>query len=509
MRASCVITGLIMAAQRLCIMLCISVIVCLAVVVHGEKKVEETFMKKITKDLDTSATGYIYQQQGNSPASVIYLNKGDVLGNLNQGEVLGRLNQGEVLHQLNQGEVLPHLHLKMNHGVIPAQQASLPYVYQQSANGVNNPGRSTSQAYYVTHYQDYGDGGKKYNTNRPSAHYNKAIGESYPHYDVVKSSYGVYNPLALAHLPKHPKKTLGLGHYPTVAQHAESEEVDEGDEEEDDDDDDEAPVAHLHQEVDDDNSGEEIDDDDDGPDSHESYQDELHHSLNSPIATYTHGGYGHNHGHDNDRGSHQASDGSEHNEEHHASHGEKGSKGYDKHQESDKGEKGHYDEADHAKHYNQNSGHKASGHDEGKQYHAHHEADKGEKGGEFQEKKAHKKGQKTTGYHNVFHKDEYKKVHTFYDDADHKGKFKKYGAEHKEHESKAGESKKGAHHQSGHESDQKGKKGHSSKGHHDANDQGYKKEHGKEQFHENEAEYAKKGGKQGESSHAYTDGGHY
>lgn len=175
-------------AVRLCMLLCIS-----AFGVYGEKKVEETFMKKTTKDLDTSASGYIYQQHGNNPAQVIYLNKGDVLDHLNEGEVLGHLNQGEVLGQLNQGEVLPHLHLKQSHAGL-AGHASLPYVYQSQGVGpvfgqshgnagqvihptVANPGRSTSQAYYVTHYQDYGDGGKKYNVNHPPhSHYSSSMG---------------------------------------------------------------------------------------------------------------------------------------------------------------------------------------------------------------------------------------------------------------------------------------------------------------------------------------------
>lgn len=47
--------------------------------------------------------------------------------------------------------------------------------------------------------------------------------------------------------------------------------------------------------------------------------------------------------------------------------------------------------------------------------------------GKRREQKLHKRGVKTTGYHNVFHKDEYKKEHTFYDDLDHHGDFKLHG----------------------------------------------------------------------------------
>lgn len=78
-------------------------------------------------------------------------------------------------------------------------------------------------------------------------------------------------------------------------------------------------------------------------------------------------------------------------------------------------------------------------HDESKSDESHMEDDSsesGESGGKFKEQKLHKRGIKTTGYHNVFHKDEYKKVHTFYDDADHRGNFKKFGSEYENNESK-------------------------------------------------------------------------
>lgn len=59
-----------------------------------------------------------------------------------------------------------------------------------------------------------------------------------------------------------------------------------------------------------------------------------------------------------------------------------------------------------------------------------------QEGGTFKEQKLHKRGVKTVGYHNTFHKDEYKKVHTFYDDADHRGGFKKFGSEYETNGSK-------------------------------------------------------------------------
>lgn len=492
-------------AFRLCMLLCIS-----AFSVSSEKKVEETFMKKTTKDLDTSASGYIYQQHGNKPAHVIYLNKGDVLDRLNEGEVLNHLNQGEVLGQLNQGEILPHLHLKMNTPVTSPH----PHGYQSAS--VSNPGRSTTQSYYVTHYQNYGDGGKKYHMEHPGVAYfpseSKGSNDGYPHYKVVMPAHyhGLYNPLPVIHSRQTLKKTPGLGNYPTTVKVNGPDSLEEDEEEDDEDEDDhddlhenaQSSVTHDGQRGDDDDSeGEE--------DSHENYH-EQHHNI--PALTYSHGEHDHGlvygNGQDHDRESHAEVDGSEHEEEHYSQDGEKKSNGYRNLHEHDKGEKGHYDNADHSSHYDNSNGHKASGHDEGKAFSEHHAENKGEKGGEFEEKKAHKKGSKTTGYHNVFHKDEYKKVHTFYDDSDHKGKFKKYGSEHKEHDTQSGEFKKGAQYHSGHESAQDGKTGHTSKGYHDQADKGYNKKHGEEKYHQNEAEYAKKGGKQSERSHAYKGNDH-
>lgn len=512
----------IIMAARLCMLLCIG-----AFGASAEKKVEATFVKNTLNDLDGSASGYIYQQHGNNPANVIYFNKGsDSLGRLNQGEMLSRLNRGESISDLNEGEILSHLHLKMNHGQVhgalnaPAtlRSPALPYVYQQQSVGGGNPGRSTSQAYYVTHYQDNGHkGGREYLPQQPVSvshvlGLNKGIdGGSYPQYDVT-TTHGLYNPLALSPVPLKPKKTLGLGHFPTVDKRPESyEEDDDDNDEEDDDDDDDEDERHgthdaIHDSDDDDEYDEYEGEDEDEEDSREdSYR---HQTNNSPII-FSHGPIDHVHDYSNDNHNHKAGSGAEHEEEDHSTHSEKGEKAYNKFHGHAKGEKGHHDDAEHSKHYNEHSGHKAAGHDEAQKYGEHHAADHNEKGGDFQEKKAHKKGAKTTGYHNVFHKDEYKKVHTFYDDADHKGKFKKYGAEHKEHESKKGESAKGAHHHSGQESDHHGKKGHSAKGHYDKDDQGYKEAHGKEKFHEKESDYAKKGDKHGQSSHAHTDSGHY
>lgn len=132
-----------------------------------------------------------------------------------------------------------------------------------------------------------------------------------------------------------------------------------------------------------------------------------------------------------------------------------------------------------------------SGHEHKEESEEHHKAKKGQKGGKAGEKKHHKKGNKASGYHNVFHKDEFKEDKTFYDTADHKGSHHKYGSEHGDHHKKAGHKEKGEKHESGHEEKHKEKKGHSEKGHSDKGDAGYDKKEGHDKHHKGEEHHHK------------------
>lgn len=55
-------------------------------------------------------------------------------------------------------------------------------------------------------------------------------------------------------------------------------------------------------------------------------------------------------------------------------------------------------------HYSESSGHKGSHHDGGHKYGANHAAEHGEKGAKYGDQEQHKKGHKTTGFHNIYHK---------------------------------------------------------------------------------------------------------
>lgn len=188
--------------------------------------------------------------------------------------------------------------------------------------------------------------------------------------------------------------------------------------------------------------------------------------------------------------------------------GESSKKEHDSEHKFDKGEKGDYAKENHEGNYEEDAGNSKSNHDEGAYHGEHHQGEKASKGGSFGEKKHHKKGSKTTGYHNVFHKDEYKKDHTFYDDSDHKGNFYKYGDEKKWHNADEGKLVKGGHDQHGYHEQHKGKKGDYAKGHHESEDEGYDKKHGYDHHFYHDEDYGKKGGHQGGSEHGYKSGDH-
>lgn len=101
-------------------------------------------------------------------------------------------------------------------------------------------------------------------------------------------------------------------------------------------------------------------------------------------------------------------------------------------------------------HYSNEGGHK-KGHDEESEEHdSHKEVEGSKKGSDYGHSSNYKKGQKINGFHNVYHKDDYKKETDFYDDDHEKGyfdRFEEFGKGYKEVE---GDSKKGGHYSSGH-----------------------------------------------------------
>ncbi|KAL0868311.1 hypothetical protein ABMA27_007837 [Loxostege sticticalis] len=209
-------------------------------------------------------------------------------------------------------------------------------------------------------------------------------------------------------------------------------------------------------------------------------------------------GLGHGHGYEKGAGS-------DYGEEHHSAHGEKGSKGYDSKGHHAEGESGHYGKEHSEGFHSEGEGEKGSHHDEADAYGKHHESGESYEGGDHGHKKHFSKGEDVTGYHKVFHKDEFKKDHDFYDVADNSGHFNKHGYEKEHHGSEEGAHKEGGQHDSGFDKGEFGKEGYHAKGHVDDADANHSAEEGVESHYSNEAEFGKKGGASQEKEYLYDD----
>lgn len=200
------------------------------------------------------------------------------------------------------------------------------------------------------------------------------------------------------------------------------------------------------------------------------------------------------------------SEGSKHEKENHQSQGEKGDKGFKKLLGWDKANKGFVDKENHKGWYGVGGGNKKGHHDQEEHWQAKAAEGKGEKGEKFKEAKGHKKGAKTSGYHKVYLKDEFKKDHEFYDHADRKGHFNKYNNFDANHSKDQGGYEKGGHEQHGYQANDHGKNGFYDKGKHEDADRGHKAEQGGANFHKNYEEFVKKAGQAGGSKYEYNDG---
>ncbi|XP_053599547.1 histidine-rich glycoprotein-like isoform X2 [Plodia interpunctella] len=178
-------------------------------------------------------------------------------------------------------------------------------------------------------------------------------------------------------------------------------------------------------------------------------------------------------------------------------------KGYKSDHHLDKGAKGHKTDEVHRKEYEEAAGKKHKHHDNAGHKGSHEEEAHGHRGSHFGEKKGHKKGHKTKGYHNKYHKDEFHKEHKFYDDFHKSGEHHRYGKFNAKHASNESGKKKAHHVNAGHDFVERGKKGYSNKGHLDEDHTGYKGGQGHEEHHAQHSQHGKKGGKEGGSQWGY------
>ncbi|XP_037297349.1 uncharacterized protein LOC115442005 isoform X1 [Manduca sexta] len=211
---------------------------------------------------------------------------------------------------------------------------------------------------------------------------------------------------------------------------------------------------------------------------------------------------GHHHkkayGHGHEQGGGHAHHGNHYNE-----HGGKTTKGFQNDHHVDKGGKGFRIDEKHRKEYEDAAGKKRKHHDHADHKGSHEEEAHGSRGAHFDEKKGHKKGHKTKGYHNKYHKDEFHKEHKFYDDFHKSGEHHRFGKFHAKHASNESGKKKAHRVDAGHDYVERGKKGYSNKGHVDADHKGYDGKGGHEEHHAHHSDHGRRGGKEGGSQWGY------
>ncbi|CAK9810020.1 hypothetical protein ANTQUA_LOCUS6273 [Anthophora quadrimaculata] len=216
---------------------------------------------------------------------------------------------------------------------------------------------------------------------------------------------------------------------------------------------------------------------------------------------YGHGGIGKS---PEDGGaSFEAGNGEQHAAEKYSESGEKGEKGYKTREKYSKGERGSKDDEHREGYYKNKGGHKKGHVDEAEEHGSHEEAEGGKEGSNYGHSSYHKKGHKTNGFHNVYHKDEYKKETDFYDDDHKKGHFDEYEGFDKGYKSEEGGFKNGGHRSSGHDDQESGKKGYYDRGHHDSRDQGHKNEEGEKSYYSNHEDYGAEEDSKSAKTHKY------
>ncbi|XP_023014237.2 uncharacterized protein [Leptinotarsa decemlineata] len=187
--------------------------------------------------------------------------------------------------------------------------------------------------------------------------------------------------------------------------------------------------------------------------------------------------------------------GSNYEEAEKASRGKEGETGYANRDEFAKGLKGQHGSEEKKDFYDILAGNKGAHHEEDGHYASRHQSSKGSKGGSFSSEGSHDKGSKTTGFHNVYHKDEYKKDHSFYDKADKKGHFNRYGNFDSKGSAEADAFAKGGNNEEKFKEGKYGSRGESDKGHFLEEANGYKGAEGRGKIYQKGAAFANRAGK--------------
>ncbi|XP_058804499.1 histidine-rich glycoprotein-like [Phymastichus coffea] len=228
------------------------------------------------------------------------------------------------------------------------------------------------------------------------------------------------------------------------------------------------------------------------------------------VEPYSHGHYHqHPHGDDGDEESFEEAGGTDHNAQDNLVHGEKGEKDYGSFHSRDEADNVHH-EADHNDgEYKNEAGHQGGHEETDTRFDSHDKSEVGQQGTNYGNKSYQKKGHRVTGFHNVYHKDEYKKDTDFYDEDHDGGHYEKYGAYDAHHTDEAGGYEKDGKHDAGYDFARRGQQGHFEKGHDVSSKHGHKGAQGKDSYRQHHADYDSTGGKRYASQHGYKQGHGY
>ncbi|CAH0560402.1 unnamed protein product [Brassicogethes aeneus] len=207
--------------------------------------------------------------------------------------------------------------------------------------------------------------------------------------------------------------------------------------------------------------------------------------------------------------------GNRYNGEQFSSKGEKGQSGYDNYDGFEKELKGQYGKQGKKAYYNEEGGDKKADYDVASNYEDKHKSVNENKGESFKQAKGHKKGSKTTGinicflfvsrFHKVYHKDEYKKDHSFYDESDANGYYNKYGNSKGEHSKENGGYHSGGKYSKGYKESDYGKKGFSDKGQEEEQSKGYREKNGEDKYYDDSSKYKNHHDEDNEKDYGYDD----
>ncbi|KAK2576531.1 hypothetical protein KPH14_005853 [Odynerus spinipes] len=139
-----------------------------------------------------------------------------------------------------------------------------------------------------------------------------------------------------------------------------------------------------------------------------------------------------------DKSNYAFGDLSSYEDEEEAETGENLAEGYEVVEDFDKDEKEAVEKSHQFGYQEDIGGSKKGEEEENAKYRKNESAVKGLSGENYGKNESHKKGHKTSGFHNIYHKDEYKKDTSFYDNEHVDGHEEKYGSENSQHEEAEG-----------------------------------------------------------------------